>query len=249
MFKFLKKLLGTSSGHSDNANESVSDAVRLMREAAQLKERKQYDAASDKLAEALQADGADLLDLGDQLRLPFYLQLAGRSEEGWKVLNELNTHYSSLDAQALIADKMRNFLLKDKNYPDALMFTVWWICAVAQRDQRVVQQCIRDADNAYAGKGKSVKGRSRHYGETERGNPILDPAYKIHSERLAEVMNIRGLSGLLRSLHKKSGRPENVAELAGELVSYLQSKRQYDIREVNELFLALDRAAAEYKPK
>jgi len=91
--------------------EYYSAARNLLMEATVLKREKKYIEAYEKLREAYSADGADNLFIEDRLRLPMYLQLAGKNDEGWDELNRLLARY----ADPRIEDQMKIFLRKEKN--------------------------------------------------------------------------------------------------------------------------------------
>ena len=86
-----------------------------MKEATALKREKKYIEACEKLREAYSADGAENLMIEDRLRLPMYLQLAGKNDKGWDELNRLSAKYVDQFAQPRIANQMRIFLRKENN--------------------------------------------------------------------------------------------------------------------------------------
>jgi len=98
-----------------DVNAAYSSAARnLLMEATALKREKKYIEACDKLREAYSADGAENLFIEERLRLPMYLQLAGKNDEGW---DELNRLYASYDQsfQPRIEHQMKVFLRKENN--------------------------------------------------------------------------------------------------------------------------------------
>ena len=98
-----------------DANAAYASTARnLLMEATALKKAKKYAEACDKLREAYSADGAENLFIEERLRLPMYLQLAGKNDEGW---DELNRLYASHDQsfQPRIEHQMNVFLRKEKN--------------------------------------------------------------------------------------------------------------------------------------
>lgn len=99
-----------------DANAAYSSAARnLLIEATALKREKKYIEACDKLREAYSVDGAENLMIEERLRLPMYLQLAGKNDEGWDELNRLNLQYIDQFSQPRIANQMRVFLKKEGN--------------------------------------------------------------------------------------------------------------------------------------
>lgn len=99
-----------------DVNTAFSSAARnLLMEATALKKKKKYIEACEKLREAYSADGAENLMIEDRLRLPMYLQLAGKNDEGWDELNRLLARYTDQFSQPRIEHQMNVFLRKENN--------------------------------------------------------------------------------------------------------------------------------------
>ena len=97
-------------------NPAFCTAARnLLKEATALKKEKKYVEACEKLREAYRAEGAENLMIEDRLRLPMYLQLAEKNDEGWDELNRLLTKYTDQFSQPRIAHQMGIFLRKENN--------------------------------------------------------------------------------------------------------------------------------------
>jgi hypothetical protein len=90
-----------------------SPSRELLKEATALKKLKKFDAACEKLREAYAADGSENLMIEDRLRLPMYLLLAGKGDEGWEELNRLNSLYTDEFSLPTIANQMRVFQKKE----------------------------------------------------------------------------------------------------------------------------------------
>ena len=113
-----QKILDTMEIPIDMSMSSV--ARDLLKEATALKREKKYADACEKLREAYSSDGAENLMIEERLRLPMYLLLAGRNDEGWEELNRLNARYIDQFSQPVIANQMRVFRKKEgKNRPTA----------------------------------------------------------------------------------------------------------------------------------
>lgn len=99
-----------------------------LKDATALKREKHFDEACELLrqAYALPSDGTLLLN--DHLRLPMYLQLAGKADDGWRELNRLNVKYTDPASQAEIAHQMSVFLQNEGRRAEAVLFEVWAIC-------------------------------------------------------------------------------------------------------------------------
>lgn len=99
-----------------DVNAAFSSAARnLLKDATALKRENKFIEACEKLREAYSADGAENLMIEDRLRLPMYLQLAGKNDEGWDELNSLSVRYIDQFSQSRIAHQMAIFLRKENN--------------------------------------------------------------------------------------------------------------------------------------
>lgn len=92
-----------------------SVAYALLREATVLKRARLFLDACVKLREAYAAPGAENLLIEDRLRLPMYLQLAGKNDDGWDELNRLAKQYTDAFSRPRIAHQRTVFLRKEKN--------------------------------------------------------------------------------------------------------------------------------------
>ena len=92
-----------------------SPSRNLLKEATLLKKEKIYIQACDKLREAYLAEGANMLMIEERLRLPMYLQLAGKNDEGWAELNNLLKKHTDQFSNQVILKQMQIFLKKENN--------------------------------------------------------------------------------------------------------------------------------------
>jgi hypothetical protein len=99
----------------DITDPFASESRNFLKEATVLKKEKKYSEACKKLYEAYSANGSENLMIEDRLRLPMYLQLAGRNDEGWDELNRLLKVYNDEFSQPRIHNQMRIFLRKENN--------------------------------------------------------------------------------------------------------------------------------------
>lgn len=97
----------------DTSSSQLHSSRELLKEATVLKKLKKFDAACEKLREAYAADGSENLMIEERMRLPMYLQLAGRGDDGWDELNRLNAIYTDEFSQPIIANQMRVFQKKE----------------------------------------------------------------------------------------------------------------------------------------
>ena len=90
-----------------------SPARELLKKATVLKKDKKYIEACEMLQNAYSSEGANDLMIEERLRLPMYLLLAGKSDDGWDELNRLNSLYRDGFSQPVIANQMRVFCKKE----------------------------------------------------------------------------------------------------------------------------------------
>lgn len=99
-----------------DTNAAFSSAARnVLKDATALKREKKFVEACEKLREAYSADGAENLMIEDRLRLPMYLQLAGKNDAGWDELNRLYGRYTDQFSRPRIEHQMQVFLRKENN--------------------------------------------------------------------------------------------------------------------------------------
>lgn len=123
------------SGH-DQAELPIIDLVQhLLTKAVTHKKAKEWEEALACLDEAYNIasqQGYDFMEWSVYLRLPAYLQLAGRNDEAWGWLNRFNCGEFPYKEQsnevavqlgwrAMVSDKMRLFLEREKKFKPALI--------------------------------------------------------------------------------------------------------------------------------
>jgi len=221
------------------ANNEINPAREMLKEATALKKEKRYDEACEKLKESFSLKGAGDLMVKERMRLPMYLQLANRNDEGWRILNELNIQYTDVFSQAEIANQMRVFLQKEKKYTQALLFSAWSICKEVERDRENIQGSIDLADQWASNKdgfGFLSEGKKEKvYGKTSKGNPIIDSAYKTFSDRIADSISIEGVKGRIQPLLKKAKKEELLDTFSDSISKYLKLSESYDLTEVRDI--------------
>lgn len=70
----------------------------------------------------------DSIHLKDRLRLPMYLQLAKKNDEGWKEISFLFATRLDAQSQYIIANQIRIFLQKEKRHLPAVPYGIYAIC-------------------------------------------------------------------------------------------------------------------------
>lgn len=126
----------------------VKTARNLLKEATALKKVKRYIEACDKLREAYSADGAENLMIADRLRLPMYLQLAGKNDEAWDELNRLDARYTDQYSEAGIIGQMSTFLQKENNETALNPVRVILREKTRELDHVSIMQAARDTSRA-----------------------------------------------------------------------------------------------------
>lgn len=246
MLKFIKSLFSSNKKSPQIkvaaelvVNNTINPAREMLKEATALKKEKKYDEACEKLKEAFSADGSDELMVKERMRLPMYLQLTKKNDEGWRILNELNVKYTDVFSQAEIANQMRVFLQKEKKYTQAIIFSVWSICKEVVRDRYNIQGSIDLADQLASTELEfgflSEQSNEKVYGKTPKGNPITDSAYKMFIDRIEDSISVQGVSERILPLLKKDEKLDLVEAIAVPVSEYLKSTDVYDLRAVRDI--------------
>lgn len=215
------------------------DAHTLLKEATQLKRDKKFNDACEKLKVAYLAPGSKDLMVKQLLRLPMYLQLANRSDEGWRELRKLDTRYTDVYSQAEIARQSRVFLQKEKEFQKALVYSAWIIAKEIERDKKNIENCIEYSDlmsefnieyDFLGGTtGKEI------YGETPSGNLITDRSYEMLMTHLTEIKTTDGILNFLAKDMKKAKQQEIAIVLAQALASYYSNEKVYKFEAVQNI--------------
>lgn len=217
-------------------NGEINSAREMLKEATALKKEKKYDEACEKLREAFSLEGAEDLMVKERMRLPMYLQLANCNDEGWRILNELNVQYTDVFSQAEIANQMRVFLQKEKEYIHAVLFSIWSVCKEVERDANNVKNSIDLADQWALSKDKSgilqERMNKKIYSKAQKGNPINDAAYKMFNDRIVHSVSKEGVAARIAPLLKKAKKEKFNDSLSEAISKYLRDSETYDLREV-----------------
>jgi hypothetical protein len=238
MFNFLKGIFSSNK----NLQVEINPAREMLKEATVLKKEKKYDEACDKLKQAFLSKGASDLMAKERMRLPMYLQLAKKNDEGWKILNEINVEYTDVFSQAEIANQMRVFLQKEKNYIEAILFSIWNICKEVERDRFNIQRSINLTDQWALNKeefGSNEEEKETVYGKTPKGNPITDSTYKMFNDRVNKNISKSGVSDNISTLLRKAKKEELIDSLSKSISKFLHSSKQYELREVRKIIKSI----------
>jgi hypothetical protein len=248
MFKSVMKIINKTFSKEEEVevifsgrlvvNNEISPARVILKEAAALKKAKQYNEACEKLILAFESDDAHDLMLKERLRLPMYLQLAKRSEEGWRSLCKINEKFRDTVSQAEISNQMRIFLQKEKKFKVALVYTVWSMCKELERDKRNIRNCMQHADMIASTNGNHLHipiKNKKSYGETPKGNVITDSAFQLFNDRIDSCVSIISISDRITTLLKKLKKSEDLDMISRSISEYLKSNDDYNFSDVEEL--------------
>jgi len=137
---------------------SRPDPNGLLKEATALKKAGNLDAAIAKLREAYAAISTTnfTYDVKPFLRLPLYLQEAGRNDEAWKELNNLLLGFPNQlrnnevlpMTHSIVYDKMRLFLQREKKVEKVVLFSMFsylcWMKGLSLQSRRCeFKECIK----------------------------------------------------------------------------------------------------------
>lgn len=220
-------------------NNGTNTVREILKEATALKKEKKYDDACEKLKKAFASEGAEDLMIKERLRLPMYLQLAKKNDEGWRTLNELNIKYTDVFSQAEIANQMRVFLQKEKKHTQAIIASAWSICKEIERDKYNIKEIIKLSDKSASNKnGFDFLGDNTTktaYGKTPKGNPITDRFYKICADRIIDSVSADGVGHRILPLLKKAKKVELLGSLSNSISEYLKSSKVYNFGEIGAI--------------
>lgn len=212
----------------------------LLKQATQLKKEKKYDEACEKLNEAFVADGHENLMTKEFLRLPMYLQLAGKNDDGWRALNEMNIKFIDIYSQSDIANQMRIFLQKEKKFKLAIQFTVWSIC----KNIEIYRSNIKNSENfademAELDEEFLLDDESelniQVVGKTRKENPITDQSYLSFKEGISYLQSLDGVTDILKGNIKKAKLSDVEKDICQAIFDYLNNQKKYQLRQVRDI--------------
>ncbi len=178
---------------SDNSDATSSP----LRKATAEKEAGNLDEAINLLRRAYELTKIEGMECSVEtfLRLPMYLQKAGRNGEAWREFNILLTHsYPNQNkdpqlvpmANSIVYDKMRLFLQRENKNDLAVRFGVcsyvsWAVGLYRQKRKNELKDCIDQENIEYNVEKLLKKARKIH---------LQDKLVKTVKEQLAELPNI-----------------------------------------------------------
>ncbi|WP_413724645.1 hypothetical protein [Sodalis sp. RH16] len=174
-------------------------ARELLKEATELKKLKEYDWACKSLRLAyVSADVDEYITLKDRLRLPMYLQLAGKNDEGWRELNILAEHTKNFRDQADINNQMKIFLRKEGNIKQSVIHGVYAFILEVIDKKQYIRNLEYSADHPKKINADDLdyelmilfdEGRDIH-AYTINGSPIYDCSFKFIREDLYKMLDV-----------------------------------------------------------
>lgn len=215
-----------------------SRVEQLLKVAAQLKKEKRYDEACSTLMEAFSiAD--EQVALSHRLRLPSYLLLAGRTDEAWCCLNELNVQFTEPEAQAAIASEMVEVLKKEGRFREALVHECWAYAMEVWPYRAFVDECIESADKeaiasetdefAWLDAGRKATGK------TPAGNPIYDCSYPSFKASLKKRLTVGAVTSSVGPLIRKFADAKAVGPFVKRFLMLLKASGRPDFVQVRSL--------------
>lgn len=234
-----ERVLGTSA--PPQSPES-SRAAQLFKDAVRMKKEKRFDDACAALREALSI-GGESVTLAHRLRLPSYLLLAGRNDEAWRCLNEMNIEFTTPEAQGAIAAKMAAVLKKEGRFRDALVHECWSYAMDVYIHRRFVDGCIEIADREAA----SAKydefawldtGRKPD-GKTPAGNPIHDCSFSSFNAGLKTRLSKDTIAAAVGPLIRKFAEERLVAGFSRKFAELLKAEGKPEFFKVRDLVASI----------
>lgn len=239
--KQLQHVLQTPPQHAPQVKQNGNTRT-LLKEATALKRAKRYDEAVAMLLRAYDAlPGPMRID--ERLRLPMYLQLAGRADEGWREMNRLNIKYVDKASQITISAHMAAFLRKEGKHKNAALFAVCTLCKYKELDVDTHAVLVHMADQRPASDAEWRELGLPPWpqtmpvtGTTPSGNPIYDVSYPAVKNRLAEDYGPEAIRATLELDLAKVATAEIISNMVTDLSRYLARSPPYDIESVNSIF-------------
>lgn len=213
----------------------------LLKEATALKRAKRYDEAVLMLRRAYETPPGPMR-IEERLRLPMYLQLAGRADEGWGEMNRLSITYVDQASQITISAHIAAFLRKEGKYKTAALFGVWTLFKYKELDVHTHASLVHSADQKPASDAEwKVLGlppipRGQKTGTTPSGNPIYDVSYPAVKRRLAEDYDSEAIRDLLDRDLAKVAANNVISAMVPDLSHYLTEPPPYDIEALKKIF-------------
>lgn len=235
-----QQFLQTSSQQTPQP-QPTGNTRTLLKEATALKRAKRYDEAVAMLRRAYQTPPGPMR-IEERLRLPMYLQLAGRADEGWGEMNRLNITYVDPSSQITIAAHIAAFLRKEGKYKNAALFAVWTLFKYKELDVDTHASLLQMADQMPASDaewkalGLPPIPWGRKTGTTPNGNPIYDVSYPAVKNRLAEDYDTEAIRDALDRDLAKVVADEIISAMVTDLSHYLAKSPPYDIEALKLIF-------------
>lgn len=215
-----------------------SQAAQLLKDAVQLKKEKRYDEACSALVKALSSND-DEITFAHRLRLPSYLLLAGKNDEAWRCLNELNIQFTEPEAQGAIASKMVAVLKKEGRFHDALVHECWAYSMDMWSQRKFVEECIMQADRDAVSKATDefawLDAGRKPNGKTPNGNPIHDCSYPSFHASLKKTLTVDAVAASVRPLIMKFANEKAIVPFAKSFLGLLNSRGKPEFVEVRNL--------------
>ena len=195
----------------------------LLKKATGLKKEKRYDEACQVLRVAYQsADVGEVILIGERLRLPVYLFLAGRKDEAWQDLNFLSSQHAEFCYQIPIRTQMRIFSEKEGRWNDAIFYAAWvWVLSV--KDMIFFVKVVHDRADEEA-ESSSAWGDHKPLAYTEKGSPIYDVAHNHMLKSLNDHLDIDRIDNEFYWLCQKIGKPDLSELIADKLLEIIEAE-------------------------
>lgn len=214
------------------------DYRELLKEATRLKKEKKYDEACQTLRVAYQSSGVgEVILIQERLRLPMYLLLAGRRDEGWAELNRLAGQYHAPYDQIPIRNQMRIFAEKEGRWNDALFFSAWVYVMHLKHEIDFIKSVHHQADinaneeplrferedgSIFELDFRKMDVDKATFAYTENGNPIFDVAHNHMLESLNRRLDIDVMEGEFDGLCRNIDRPDLPPAIADKILEIIE---------------------------
>lgn len=169
----------------------------LLKEATKLKRDGDYLAACSLLRRAFDMESPQVrLDIRERLRLPVYLNFAGRPDEAWEDLLQVKRDFTNIFDQFVIDGKIYAFHKDDGDYDQALcaLITCRFRYLAHMRDAVHKIEQVADSNALENIKhGRCIARSTPITGTTQSGNPIFDISYVYQLQTFKRDILLRSL--------------------------------------------------------
>lgn len=228
MFDFIKKIFSKNeeTNVSITSQSAYSDEViRLLEKATVLKKEKKFDEACLLLKKAYSLAG-ERISIQDRLRLPMYLQLDKKNDEGWQDISNLFCLILGNYEQQIISNQIRIFLHKEKRFLGAVPYGIYSYCKKIESYRDYIARKRNSLEN-------NELQRQSYYKLDEESRIFQDGRWEENI--INEMLDINKINDLIQTLLKKTEKENDLDKLSESIYNYIKNRVSYDFIEIKNI--------------